>query len=178
MTTVVGRCWEALERARVARTLRESEARLRAGVEAPEWSTCVAHPDRDVSCERIRRVHGHGSKTRSGAWATASGLRGPRRRGPRLGRATESGACSRRARDDVEFQSSGPTGRCRHAAAGARSSADRTADPCPSCLAWTSPSASGPRRRCGRPTGRRTSSSPCWPTSCGTRSPRSATASR
>lgn len=32
--TVVGRCWEALERARVARTLRDSEARYRAIVEA------------------------------------------------------------------------------------------------------------------------------------------------
>ncbi|HEY0134667.1 MAG TPA: PAS domain S-box protein [Nannocystis sp.] len=43
--TVVGRCWEALERTRVARTLRESEARYRAIVEAtPE---CVKVVDLD-----------------------------------------------------------------------------------------------------------------------------------
>ncbi len=41
--TVVDRCWEALERARVARTLRESEARYRAIVEAtPECVKLVA----------------------------------------------------------------------------------------------------------------------------------------
>nr|WP_293180723.1 PAS domain S-box protein [Nannocystis sp.] len=41
--TVVGRCWEALERTRVARTLRESEARYRAIVEAtPECVKLVS----------------------------------------------------------------------------------------------------------------------------------------
>ncbi len=41
--TVVDRCWEALERSRVARTLRESEARYRAIVEAtPECVKLVA----------------------------------------------------------------------------------------------------------------------------------------
>jgi PAS domain S-box-containing protein len=45
VTTVVGRCWEALERARVERTLRESERRYRAIVEAtPECVKLVA-PD-------------------------------------------------------------------------------------------------------------------------------------
>ncbi len=42
--TVVDRCWEALERARVARTLRESEARYRAIVEAtPDCVKVVDH---------------------------------------------------------------------------------------------------------------------------------------
>ena len=42
--TVVGRCWEALERARVARTLRDSEARYRAMIEAtPECVTLIDH---------------------------------------------------------------------------------------------------------------------------------------
>ena len=39
-------------------------------------------------------------------------------------------------------------------------------------------SGSGPRRRSGRPTAARTSSSRCWPTSCATRWPRCATACR
>jgi PAS domain S-box-containing protein len=45
VTTVVGRCWEALERSRVARVLQESESRYRAIVEAsPECVKLVA-PD-------------------------------------------------------------------------------------------------------------------------------------
>ncbi|MBN9122992.1 MAG: PAS domain S-box protein, partial [Planctomycetes bacterium] len=43
--TVVGRCWEALERARVARNLRESEARYRAIVEATPDCVKLVAPD-------------------------------------------------------------------------------------------------------------------------------------
>ena len=43
--TVVGRCWEALERTRVARTLRESEERYRAIVEATPECVKVVAPD-------------------------------------------------------------------------------------------------------------------------------------
>jgi PAS domain S-box-containing protein len=43
--TVVDRCWEALERARVARTLRESEGRYRAIVEATPECVMLVGPD-------------------------------------------------------------------------------------------------------------------------------------
>jgi PAS domain S-box-containing protein len=52
--TVVDRCWEALERSRVARTLRESEARYRAIVEAtPE---CVKLVDADGTLLQMNRA--------------------------------------------------------------------------------------------------------------------------
>ncbi|QEH37299.1 Autoinducer 2 sensor kinase/phosphatase LuxQ [Aquisphaera giovannonii] len=45
VTTVVGRCWEALERARMERALREREARYRAIVEASPECVKVVAPD-------------------------------------------------------------------------------------------------------------------------------------
>lgn len=44
VTTVAGRCWEALERARVARTLRVSEERFRTLFEAMDEGYCVVEP--------------------------------------------------------------------------------------------------------------------------------------
>lgn len=46
--TVVGHCWEALERSRIARTLRESEARYRAIVEATPECVKLVGPDGTV----------------------------------------------------------------------------------------------------------------------------------
>ncbi|HEY1187801.1 MAG TPA: PAS domain S-box protein [Gemmata sp.] len=44
VATVAGRCWEALERARVARTLRASEERFRTLFEAMDEGYCVVEP--------------------------------------------------------------------------------------------------------------------------------------
>jgi PAS domain S-box-containing protein len=46
--TVVGRCWEALERARVGRSLRESEERFRSLFESMDEGYCVVEPVLDA----------------------------------------------------------------------------------------------------------------------------------
>ena len=68
------------------------------------------------------------------------------------------------------------TGRCGGSRPVAGSSETRRGGPCgcPACW-WTSPSGSGWRTNCGRPTAARTSSWRRWPTNSATRWPRSAT---
>ena len=104
-----------------------------------------------------------GSPSRCGPGSPRRSGRGPRARsGPGSTRTT-----ARTARGSGSTARVSPRrrrGRARRSA----SSACRT----------TSPTGSGRRRRCGRPTGGRTSSSRCWPTSCATPWPRSATACR
>ena len=68
----------------------------------------------------------------------------------------------------------------RHASCPSTTAARRSATPAAASWAWcwssaTSPSGGARSARWRTPIGARTSSSPCWPTSCGTRSRRSAT---
>ena len=165
--TVVGRCWESIERARVARDLRESEERQRTARRQP--AVRLHLPDRPRG-RRLPPLHLR-QRGRGGALRGDAGG-GGRRPGEPLRPHRGGGPAPRAGRgggrppgpEAVRL----PVPRARRATArsgGCTAARPRGTSPaaarCGTASRWTSPSGWRWRRRSARPTGRRTSSSPC-----------------
>ncbi len=173
LETLAARTWPLVLRARSEKALRGSEARWRFALQAARmvaWESDLSTrrtilSDGAAEVVGSRRCRSRASSTRAGSWSASprSGCppRCARARSPARPRCTTLGVARSRS----------PSPCLRTGTRPATSSFSR-----PWCA--TSASARRSRRRCATPTGARTSSSRCSPTSCATRSRRSATRSR